>query len=235
MTSLFDRLRTWFGSWFDSDGSVGQAPGDRSADDDGGEDGDGASSQFDSAGRAPTVAHRDDRPLETPTGLDQSLPASAAAPSDGPDDDDTGSAPVEIPDAETVAAAATGSHAAPDDPDVGADGVVSEGGSPSSSSPGDGGDTTGSDEPRPDDRSAGDGEAIDSATPETTEGPFACSVCGTAVEEPTAPCPLCRSTDVVAVADVAGTEDGATRRGRTAVSTDDEAVDRLRDVRKRDR
>jgi hypothetical protein len=57
-------------------------------------------------------------------------------------------------------------------------------------------------------------------------------VCGTAVDDPSEPCPLCRSTDVVPVSEEANDAAAPSRGGRTTVSAadDDEAVDRLRDV-----
>jgi hypothetical protein len=65
-----------------------------------------------------------------------------------------------------------------------------------------------------------------------SSGTVTCSVCGTTVDDPSAPCPLCRSTDVGPT----GVDGGGTGTpggsGHTVVSTgDDEAVERLRDVR----
>jgi len=86
-----------------------------------------------------------------------------------------------------------------------------------------------------------DAEATATADAETppadgpeTDAAVACSVCGTTVDDPSAPCPLCRSTDVVPVADAPDEVAGETpaHGRRTAASTaDDEAVERLRDVR----
>lgn len=93
------------------------------------------------------------------------------------------------------------------------------------------------DRPAPADVSIPDAEAP--TDPEAPDGPepdaaVACSVCGTTVDDPSAPCPLCRSTDVVSVADAPDEVAGETPADgrRTAVSTtDDDAVERLRDVR----
>ncbi|WP_248896990.1 hypothetical protein [Haloplanus halobius] len=63
-----------------------------------------------------------------------------------------------------------------------------------------------------------------------SDAAFVCSVCGTAVDDPDATCPLCHSSDVVPAGE--RDDDAPSVRGRTAVSNaDDDAVDRLRDVR----
>ncbi|MFB6257029.1 MAG: hypothetical protein ABEH58_09960 [Haloplanus sp.] len=96
------------------------------------------------------------------------------------------------------------------------------------------GETEADDGPAPADVSIPDAEAETAVDGPETDGAVACSVCGTTVDDPSAPCPLCRSTDVVPVADAPGeTADDTPERGdHTAVSTaDDEAVERLRDVR----
>jgi hypothetical protein len=105
------------------------------------------------------------------------------------------------------------------------------------------GEADADDRPAPADVSIPDAEAMGTAAhDDATEAPddpetdasVACSVCGTTVDDPSAPCPLCRSTDVVPVADApAETEEETPAHGRrTAASTaDDDAVERLRDVR----
>ena len=160
----------------------------------------------------PRVVHRDDRSLETPSTMEQTDPPSAGSESPDPK---TGTPAadepaVSIPDAEATAEASEpGSVVTPADEE--------------SVERGDAATETGA---RP------DADPVD--TPD--DGAVACSVCGTTVDDPSEPCPLCRSTDVVPVADAdADAEDAEpfTRGGRTAVSAaDDEAVDRLRDVRK---
>jgi hypothetical protein len=189
MTSPIERLRGWIGSLFDGDD---RAPADGSGRPVDGNAGDRSKRRV-SGEATSSVAHRDDRPLETPTDLDPSSPsASRIAPATDPDS-------VEIPDADAVASEAAGR-------DLEVDGPSAAGGSRRSPSSGD-----------------------------ASDAPLACSVCGTAVEEPDAPCPLCRSTDVAPVTDTAVGNDGRTRAGRTAASrTEDEAVDRLRDLRNRD-
>jgi hypothetical protein len=81
---------------------------------------------------------------------------------------------------------------------------------------------------------ADDRETDGAVDTDVTDAAVACSVCGTTVDDPSAPCPLCRSTDVVPVADTPDGMAGETpaHGRRTAVSTaDDDAVERLRDVR----
>jgi hypothetical protein len=150
------------------------------------------------------VVHRDDRPLETPNTMAH------------PDPPSTASREGESPDAGTGAPNAA--EATVSIPDAEA--------------------TDGAE------RAAGEADPEAGAHTDSEpaaardDGTVACSVCGTTVDDPSEPCPLCRSTDVEPVADAAdaGAEDADakafTRGGRTAVSTaDDEAVDRLRDVR----
>ncbi|AXG10333.1 hypothetical protein [Haloplanus rubicundus] len=165
---------------------------------------------------SPRVVHRDDRPLETPSTMERPDPPSAESESPG----SAASAPapdeptVSIPDAEATAGASEPGSVAPptDGTTAGDEGVErAEAATEAGAHP--------------------DAESVDARD---ADGAVACSVCGTTVEDPSEPCPLCRSTDVVPVAD-ADAEDAEpfTRGGRTAVSTaDDEAVDRLRDVRK---
>jgi hypothetical protein len=165
-------------------------------------------------GASPRVVHRDDRPLETPSTMERPDPPSA-----GGESHDEPSAPVpdeprvSIPDAEATAGAGASAPdgVAPvvDDEGVERGDAATEAGAHS------------------------DADPVD--TPD--EGSVACSVCGTTVEDPSEPCPLCRSTDVVPVADADEDAEDAertafTRGGRTAASAaDDEAVDRLRDLR----
>jgi hypothetical protein len=159
------------------------------------------------------VVHRDDRPLETPGRMARPEPPSAAGES--PDSAASAPAPdeptVSIPDAEATAGASEPGSVAPP-----TDGTTADDG--------------GGERDAPETETRTDAESGDARD----DGAVACSVCGTTVEDPSEPCPLCRSTDVVPVAD-ADAEDAEpfTRGGRTAVSAaDDEAVDRLRDVRK---
>lgn len=209
MTGLLDRLRAWLGSVFGGGSS----------------DQDGTGDDPDPDSRDRRVVHRDDRPLETPSTLERGRADREASRTTGtgdqveiPDAEGDGPETVSIPDAEAVG---EGEGDAP-----------SPAAEPEESTP------------TPTDRSAAaeldDPEARD-ASGETgvadsgADADFACSVCGTTVDEPSDPCPLCRSTDVVPVADAADVEaeEPLTRGGRTAVSTadDDEAVDRLHDVR----
>jgi hypothetical protein len=184
---------------------------------DGGTTADDATEAASSAdGASPRIVHRDDRPLETPTTMERTDPPSAGGESP---DSKTGTPAadeptVSIPDAETTTGASgPDSVAPPTDGTTAADEGVERG------------EVATEADARP---------VADSVDARDADGTVACSVCGTTVDDPSEPCPLCRSTDVEPVAD-AGTEDAEpfTRGGRTAVSTaDDEAVDRLRDVRK---
>jgi len=202
--TLFERLRAWLGGVF-GDGTADEADDPEAASD----------------GPEPRVVHRDDRPLETPTTMDRTEPPTSNSESGtrvegadaetetartAPGEDDPATEPetVSIPDAEATAgdsAVSTPDDPVPDDPAVST----------------------------PDDSTAdtADGDRDDSSDA------FSCSVCGTTVDDPSEPCPLFRSTDVVPVADAAEADEPLVRGGRTAVSTadDDEAVDRLRDVR----
>ena len=152
----------------------------------------------------PRVVHRDDRPLETPSTMDRPTPPSASTPARP--------ARVEVPDAEAEADVAD--RPAPADvsiPDAEATGTAAHG---------DDAETLAADADRPEPDAA-----------------VACSVCGTTVDDPSDPCPLCRSTDVVPVADAPDEMAGETpaHGRRTAASTaDDDAVERLRDVRERE-
>lgn len=198
MTGLFARFRAWLGGGSETDDEDDSAPSTGSPDS--------------------RVAHRDDRPLETPGEMERPEPSASgggvpdATPSAAATDEPT----VSIPDAEATARASETGDAAPP-----TDGTAAD--------DGDG------------ERDAVDAEARTDAdsTDARDDGAVACSVCGTTVDDPSEPCPLCRSTDVVPVVDAADGDANAdadaepsTRGGRTAVSTaDDEAVDRLRDVR----
>lgn len=157
---------------------------------------------------APQVVHRDDRPLETPSTMDRTDPPAPASNSTAR----AGGKPaVDIPDAEAT------------------DGASADDATPAA-------DTSARPVADAAD-SAGDEQGGPTGTPaaDDADAAFACSVCGTAVDDPTEPCPLCRSTDVVPVSDGDADAETPARGGRTAVSTadddDDEAVDRLRDVR----
>lgn len=177
MTGLLDRLRGWFGSL---GGSA----------DDTGEEDEADADEPRIEGSAPTVTHRDDRPLETP---DPSLTAAAESVVA----DESGDADAETDAGATADDGATDGEPGPVSiPD--AEGGTTPGPKPTaeratrSASPTDDGGTA--------DASAGV-ETEDA--PETTvpdEGDadgFECAVCGTAVEEPSHSCPLCRSTEVV--------------------------------------
>jgi len=204
--TLFERLRAWLGSIFGAESS------DAGSEEDG---------EAPSSGPDPRVVHRDDRPLETPSTLESTAPPSPSS--------ERGR--VDVPDADTEAEAVTGESPTPPDtvsiPDAEARG------SPAA-------DETAETEQRPEadvetppaaERGTAPETGSDSHAPDAN-GAFACSVCGTTVDDPSAPCPLCRSTDVVPVADAAEADEPLTRGGRTTVSTaDDEAVDRLRDVK----
>jgi len=201
MTGLFARLRAWLGGGSESDDEDDSAP---------------SSERPESR-----VAHRDDRPLETPATVERpeptGTPSGGGAPDATPRAAATDEPTVSIPDAEATAGASETDDAVPT-----TGGTAAE----------DGGgerDAAEAEAEAPTDADLADAPA---------DGTVACSVCGTTVDDPSEPCPLCRSTDVVPVADA---DDGAdaedaepfTRGSRTAMSTaDDEAVDRLRDVRK---
>ncbi|MFD1633738.1 hypothetical protein ACOZ4L_12965 [Haloplanus ruber] len=198
MTGLLDRLRSWLGSVFGAETTDGD---DVSADVDGQD-----------ARDSPTVVHRDDRPLETPSDLDHSSPTESApvrgastsgaeheAPSDPTDDEEAERGRVSIPDAESVA-----------------------GGAADTPAEGDRANSSGADPEMADDRGDADDDAADG---------FACAVCGTAVDDPTEACPLCGATDVRPDGE-RGDGHHESPGGRTAVSAaDDEAVERLGDVR----
>jgi len=205
MTGAFDRLRAWLGSIFG---------GSRAETEDGTSDPGVAPEKS-----APEVVHRDDRPLETPGTMDRTDPPTPASRTERPDEprvagaeaaEDAGgkatdASPdtVSIPDAEATAGASTDDSSTPS---------------------GRAGSTV-------DEQSASTPETTTEDREDVTDGAFACSVCGTTVDDPSEPCPLCRSTDVVPAS--TGERDAETpkRGGRTTVSTaDDEAVDRLRDV-----
>ena len=198
MTGLFARLRAWLGGGSETDDEDDSAPSPESP--------------------GSRVAHRDDRPLETPGEMERPEPpvSGNGAPDATPSAATTDEPTVSIPDAEATArASGTGGVAPPTGGSATDDG---------------GGERAAAEAEAPTDADLADAPA---------DGTVACSVCGTTVDDPSEPCPLCRSTDVAPVADVDGADatdaDGEafTRGGRTAVSTaDDEAVDRLRDVRK---
>ena len=86
----------------------------------------------------------------------------------------------------------------------------------------------------------GSGSATDAdEAAEPPELAYRCGVCGTGVDDPEGTCPLCRSSDVVAVDEVAdGTSPGSYRKAeesrplgeRHVAEGDDESVDRLREL-----
>ncbi|WP_251331001.1 hypothetical protein [Haloplanus pelagicus] len=212
MTGVLDGLRSWLGSLVGTD--------EVSTEEDGSAVADPSGPAAPIEGRETAVAHRDDRPLETPAALDPSPPTDTGrvsptpeAPATGGDSD--GPERVDIPDAEggvdPDAASVTGAEG-PEHPEP-VDGVAV----PDADAPEDGSeDTT--------DREAVDDEA----------GAFACPVCGTTVDGTAERCPLCGSTDVQPGASSSNEAVGSPR-GRSTVSgsDDDRAVDRLRDLRDR--
>jgi hypothetical protein len=228
MTGLLDRLRAWLGGVF------GGGASDANDADDADESGlavSNARSNAQSEAPERQVVHRDDRPLETPSAMDR---GGEDAPSRTDAAEPTESSPprVDIPDAEGGIAPESAEGDVPDaEATAGGDGA-------------DGAAETRADETPEPATPAAAGRESERTSVETTgsdadddssDAAFACSVCGTTVDDPSDPCPLCRSTDVVSVADASAeeVEESFTRGGRTAVSTtdDDEAVDRLRDVR----
>jgi hypothetical protein len=220
MTGLIDGLRSWFGALLGDDSD--DPSDDRASEPT-------AEAPPAAGGDAPSVVHRDDRPLETPTNLDPSPPSDATSSTDEAERDhrerveipdaegDVNSAgDVSIPDAETGAGSSAG---APEDEVAVADAESSAG-----SATGETGDGSAdrADAPPVADTTDPDDAASDG---------FVCSVCGTAVDDAEAGCPLCGSTDV---RPESTPDDGSdSPRGRTAVAAtdDDAAVDRLRDVR----
>ena len=204
--TLFERLRVWLGSIFGAESS------DAGSEEDG---------EAPSSGPDPRVVHRDDRPLETPSTLESTEPPSPSSERER----------VDVPDAETEAEAVTGESPTPPDTVSIPDAEARAGGSQAADGTAEADadvETPPAAERGTDPETGSDGHAPDA------NGAFACSVCGTTVDDPSEPCPLCRSTDVVPVADAAEADEPLTRGGRTTVSTaddDDEAVDRLRDVR----
>jgi hypothetical protein len=232
MTGLIDRVRAWVGSLLG-----------------GGVDDADATAETPATTTDPTVVHRDDRPLETPGTMSPADARPPAAGSVGGDDrgraadpttsadeptttgatagDAPGDGPVSIPDAEAVAEKTAGS-AATDAGQRSADADETPG--PATDAGAASNRTADSDRETAAER--GDGDAVTAVENAAAEA-FVCSVCGTAVDDPAADCPLCRSTDVVPVG-AGETDDGTTRSGRTTVSStaeEDDAVDRLRDVR----
>jgi hypothetical protein len=219
MTGFLDRLRSWLRS----------LGGGESADESDTPEPDAGRSP-DVEGDTPSVVHRDDRPLETPTNLDPSPPSDAASSTDAverdhrqgveiPDVEGDANPPsdVSIPDAETESGSST---------DVPGDEVaVADAESSTGSETGETGDGSGG---------RADGTPVADATDhdDAASDGFVCSVCGTAVDDPEAGCPLCGSRDV---RPESTPDDGnGSPRGRTAVAAaddDDAAVDRLRDVR----
>lgn len=206
--TVFERLRAWLGGLFGGGASDADGEGD-----------DPASSDDPS----PRVVHRDDRPLETPSTMDRTDPPAPESRS---------GTRVDIPDAETDGPARGGR----DQPTAEADTVSIPDAEPASPTGAESAASDGAD-PAVDERTeptpAPTPDTADGTQEDAADGAFACSVCGTTVDDPSTPCPLCRSTDVVPVADAAEADEPLTRGGRTAVSTtdDDEAVNRLRDVR----
>jgi len=220
MTGVLGRLRAWLGTAFGGDG----------AGEDDGEGGDGSGAVTSGPERSDTdhdggdrrVVYRDDRPLETPNTLD------------GTDDaaDTLRPGRVAVPDAEDGSATTPTEGSTTDHPPVSI--PDAEGGSPPETTSPAGTEAAADD---PESRSVdgmGDSGQPPDADREGGNDGFACSVCGTAIDDPNEPCPLCRSTDVVSLADGAAAEAAQDRRSRPSTSTstgDDDAVDRLRDLR----
>lgn len=165
-------------------------------------------------GRDRTVVHRDDRPLETPTATSPAADRTVERRRER-------SPP--IPDAEAVAGGSTAEASVPAESERGGAGAA---GGAAASTP----TTDGRDDAEP---GRSGGTETDHEGGGDPAASFACSVCGTVVDDPTAACPLCRSTDVGPAPEATTGDDGSTRAGRTTVtSTGDEeaAVARLRDV-----
>jgi hypothetical protein len=87
---------------------------------------------------------------------------------------------------------------------------------------------------------AGGADATDARGKAETE--YECAVCGTGVDDPEGPCPLCRATDVVPADSTGGTDgqppadrgdrdDGPLAGDRHVAPGDDASVERLRDLR----
>jgi hypothetical protein len=179
MTGLLSRFRNWLGSLFGGDDGAGDADGTDEPSIEGG---------------APTVTHRDDRPLETPDvppSTAESVPPSTTDDPSGeptdlgdardadpdavatPEADSTpGPGPVTIPDAEATADADGEATTGPEATDTGTDAADPASGRP-------------------------DGKGSDTAVTTDDASAFECAVCGTAVDDPAHSCPLCRSTEVV--------------------------------------
>lgn len=86
-----------------------------------------------------------------------------------------------------------------------------------------------------DEQRTGTASGASKAETEGATGPaFECAVCGTAVEDPEGPCPLCRGTEVVAAGSEVGADDDSGTDETVRVETDDEATDRLRELRSDD-
>ncbi|GAB6859958.1 hypothetical protein ACFR97_03095 [Haloplanus litoreus] len=229
MTGLLDGLRSWLGSFFGTGDASDDASEDRTSERT-------AAAPSTVEGTVPTVVHRDDRPLETPADLEPSPPADAdrSHPGDGTERDergrveipdaedgaDAGSAPdgVSIPDAESGAETSPESVAGDARPDRADRVAVADAEPPTGTEAAEGG---------------GDAAGVEDADDARTGG-VACSVCGTTVDDPDEGCPLCGSTDVRPTSAPADDGPVGSPPRRTVVPVadeDDEAVDRLRDVR----
>ncbi|SDZ82434.1 hypothetical protein SAMN04488065_0590 [Haloplanus vescus] len=206
MTGLLDRLRAWLGGGSNDEADDAEAATDESNS---------------------RVVHRDDRPLETPQQIESPDPPVPSAEE---------TTPANRPDTETEAPPTSGSVSIPDAESMARDEPAA--GAGASDDSGEDESTADDAEPAAETAEATPSESTDSAPSDDTgdnagdeDAAFACSVCGTAVDDPESPCPLCRSTDVVPRGDAPTGDGGASQEGRTAVSAaDDEAVDRLRDV-----
>jgi len=249
MTGLFDGLRAWIGSFF-GDGTDGD---DASPEDEERFAGESPTVVHRDDRPLETPPDLDPSP-PSEGGASPGTAPNAATTEDGGDTSDAGGAVehpdrVSIPDAESVAggteapaageraadgadADPSGEHEARDD-EVRDDEVRNDearDGEARNDEARDGearNDEARDDEARNDE--ARDDEAGDDETADTADD-VVCTVCGTAVEDPTGACPLCGSTDVRSAE--AGDGPPGSPQGRTTVSAaDDEAVDRLGDVR----
>jgi hypothetical protein len=179
MTGLLARLRGWLGSLVGGDG-------------DDGDDAD-ADAEPRMEGNAPTVSHRDDRPLETP---DVSPAAAATAGESGRGGDDGDRPPsrdrdaATEPDRDTEAAVDSGPVSIPDAEATAGGEAGGRAGSPTGEGDAATGGTATSD-------AAGGDATPEADTDDASAEGFECAVCGTAVDDPAHSCPLCRSTEVV--------------------------------------
>ncbi len=76
------------------------------------------------------------------------------------------------------------------------------------------------------------GERVEAEVDDTGVSAYECAVCGTSVDDPEGPCPLCNGTDVVAVAERPSTTSDPVEPAETRRPDDASAsADRLRSLR----